>query len=124
MSLTESPPFSNESGQSGQPGPVRRLVIYKPKPGAYPMLANVLRRHGPLLKSHGLITSEGVRVYRACDDSREGATPEPYLIETFKWKDEAAMRAAHDNPEVMALWQEMDAFLQSMTLTTLEALTM
>ena len=76
-----------------------------------------------MLRANGLITSEGVRLYRATDDSREGTAGEPYFIETFKWKDEKAIEAAHKNPEVMAIWQELDSFVQSMTLTTLDALT-
>lgn len=113
---------SSMSTDAGQSPPVRRLVIYRPKPGSYAFLANVLRRHGPALRAAGLITSEGVRLYRATDDPGEG-DPEPYLIETFKWRDQRSMDEAHNIPEIVAIYRDMDPHLQSMTMTTLDGLT-
>jgi quinol monooxygenase YgiN len=99
--------------------PVNRLVIYRPKTGKYAELESVLKKHGPVLRQTGLITEEPVRLYRATDLRRHGE-PEPYFVETFQWKDSAASDAAHQTPEVMAVWETMGPHMEGMTLTTLE----
>jgi hypothetical protein len=101
--------------------PVHRLVIYRPKAGKTAELEAILRKHGPVLRATGLITDVPVRLFRAGDLRRHGE-PEPYFVETFEWRDGAAADIAHQTPEVMAVWETMGPFLESMTLTTLEAL--
>ena len=101
--------------------PVHRLVIYRPKAGKTEDLLAILRKHGPVLRGSGLLTDAPVQIYRATDLRRQGEA-EPYFIETFEWKDEAASDVAHQTPEVMAVWETMGPYLENMTLTTLEAL--
>jgi hypothetical protein len=99
--------------------PVTRLVVYRPKPGHEDALFRILEKHGPTLRSVGLITDEAVRLYRATDLRREGAA-QPYFVEMFQWKDETASDLAHQMPEVMSVWETMGPHMQDMTLTTLE----
>jgi hypothetical protein len=74
-----------------------------------------------VLRETGLLSGDPVRLYRATDLRRDGA-PEPYFVEEFHWKDEAASDLAHQTPEVMAVWETMGPHLQDMTLTTLESI--
>jgi hypothetical protein len=99
--------------------PVRRLVAYRPKPGSYASLELILRQAGRVLRDLGLVTQDGVRLYRAIDDDRDGKS-EPYFIETFKWRDEHAPDEARRTPAVSDLWKAMEAHLGRTTITTLE----
>ena len=104
-----------------KPGPVNRLVIYRPKKGSASKLEAILQKHGPTLRSSGLITDEPVRLWRATDLRGHGE-PEFYFVETFQWRDDEASDIAHQMPEVMAVWETMGPHLEGMTLTTLEPL--
>jgi len=98
-------------------GPVRRLVLYRPKPGHLDALEAIVTRHGPVLRQVGLITDDPVRVFRATDIRKpDGA----FLTEEFVWRDEAASDIAHQTPEVMAVWETMGPHLDDMTLITLD----
>lgn len=103
--------------------PVHRLVIYRPQPGKYDALAAIVKKHGPVLRASGLLTDDPVRVYRAVDLERGGGgSAEPYLIETFSWKDDKSSDLAHQLPEVMAVWETMGPVMAELQLTTLEQL--
>ncbi len=111
----------SEHEVTSKPGPVHRLVVYRPKKGRANALAAILRKHGPTLRKSGLITDEPVRLWRATDLRRDGQ-PEPYFVETFQWRDEKASDIAHQTPTVMSVWETMGPHLEGMTLTTLEPL--
>ena len=113
--------MSTDHHASSEPGPVNRLVIYRPKKGKESDLEAILKKHGPALRSTGLITDEPVRLWRATDLRRDGAA-ELYFVESFQWRDEKASDVAHQTPEIMAVWETMGAHLEGMTLTTLEPL--
>src|SRR6266852_4737937 len=113
--------MGTEKRATSKPGPVNRLVIYRPKKGKESALEPILHQHGPVLRRSGLITDEPVRLWRATDLRREGE-PEPYFVEIFQWRDENASDIAHQTPEVMAVWETMGPHLEGMTLTTLERL--
>ena len=109
-----------EKYANSKPGPVNRLVIYRPRKGHEADLAAILQEHGPTLRKSGLITDEPVLLWRATDLQRQ--EPAPYFVETFQWRDEKASDTAHQTPEVMAVWETMGPHLEAMTLTTLEKL--
>ena len=113
--------MSAEKQASLKPGPVNRLVIYRPRKGHESDLAAILQKHGPTLRKSGLITDEPVEVWRATDLQYQGE-PSRYFVETFQWRDEKASDIAHQTPEVMAVWETMGPHLEEMTLTTLERL--
>lgn len=100
---------------------ITRLVVYRPKAGHQAALETILRKHGAVLRQTGLITQEPVRLHRAQDLSREGAPPPPHFVEIFQWRDSEAAEAAHQLPEVMAVWETIGPHVDQMTLTTLEA---
>jgi quinol monooxygenase YgiN len=98
--------------------PVKMHVTYRPKPGKEEELLALIRKHGPALQSTGLIVGGPAVIYRATD-KRSG---EKFFIETFAWRDEDAPEAAHQMPEVMAVWEPMTPILAGMQLAVVEEL--
>jgi quinol monooxygenase YgiN len=100
--------------------PVTVLVTYRPKPGMEEALADLVRRHAPALRSTGLLGPAGARAWRATDKRGHGGGS--YFVELMQWRDEEASGLAHQTPEVMAVWEPMDAALEQLQITTLEPL--
>jgi len=96
--------------------PVKMHVSYRPKPGKEDELLDLIKKHGPALQSTGLIIGGLPVIYRATD-KRSG---EKFFIETFSWRDEDAPEAAHQMPEVMAVWEPMTPILAGMQLAVVE----
>lgn len=96
--------------------PVNMHVTYRPKSGQEEALLALVKKHGPALASTGLIVGGLPRIYRATD-KRSG---EKFIVETFSWRDAKAPEAAHQTPEVMAVWEPMTPLLESMTLAVVE----
>lgn len=76
------------------------IVAYKPRLGQAAALADVVRRHGPVLRAEGLVTARPFTTAEAADGT---------LIEVFEWASAEAIDAAHRNPRVQALWTEFGA---------------
>ncbi|MFL6515275.1 MAG: hypothetical protein ACJ8M1_09665 [Chthoniobacterales bacterium] len=96
--------------------PVQMHVTYRPKPGTEEKLLELIRKHGPALQSTGLIVGGLPKIYRATDKR----SAEKFFIETFSWRDEDAPEAAHQMPEVMAVWEPMTPLLAGMQLAVVE----
>jgi len=96
--------------------PVQMHVTYRPKPGSEDQLLALVKKHGPALQSTGLITGGLPKIYRATD-KRSG---DKFFIETFSWRDADAPDAAHQMPEVMAIWEPMTPLLAGMQLAVVE----
>ena len=96
--------------------PVKMHVTYRPKPGTEEQLLALIKKHGPALASTGLIAGGLPIIYRATD-KRSG---DKFFIETFAWRDENAPEAAHQMPEVMAVWEPMTPLLAGMQLAMVE----
>ncbi|MDH3590417.1 MAG: hypothetical protein OER88_00965 [Planctomycetota bacterium] len=68
--------------------------------------AELLELHWPLLKRHDLVTDfEPIRLRRDEDDG-------PVFVEIFEWKDADASSAAHERPEVAAIWARMGELVE------------
>ncbi len=87
------------------------IVAYKPKPGmtSDEVLA-IVRRRMPLLRAEGLVTDRVPVIMRGRDGT---------ITEVSEWKSQAAIEAAHKNPNVLALWNEMFAVIDCVPLKTL-----
>lgn len=87
------------------------IVAYKPKPGktSEEVLA-LVRRRMPVLRGEGLVTDRAPTIMRGRDGT---------IIEVSEWKSPAAIEAAHKNPNVLALWNEMFAAIDCVPLKTL-----
>ncbi len=103
-----------------RPRPVRMLCTYRVKRGREAAFLRLLGRHWPALRRAGLATSEPARVLR-CRPKRGGAT---FFVETFSWNGAGASAAAHESPEVLAVWGPMEGLLDRMDLAEVEAVPM
>jgi hypothetical protein len=84
-----------------KPTPARLVIVaYRPRPGQAEALADVVRRHGPVLRAEGLVTDRPFTTSQAADGT---------LVEVFEWRSAEAIAAAHGNPRVQALWAEFFA---------------
>ena len=70
-----------------------------------------MRRHYAVLKEAGLITERQSILMNAKDD---------VIIEIFEWKDEAAIKSAHNHPEVLKMWAEYNEACEYVPLNTLQ----
>lgn len=92
-------------------GPVDMLVLYRAKKGSEDALLALVQKHKPTLDALGLSTDQPARIWRGQD--RDGATT---FVESFQWKDAKAPEIAHQTPEVMAVWEPMDALMDGMQI--------
>lgn len=70
------------------------IALYRPKDGCPDRLEALVREHVPILRRLGLATGRPALAVRA-----KGGE----ILEMFEWK-EGAVAAAHEHPEVQALW--------------------
>lgn len=87
--------------------PCTVLCLYRVSSGREAEFTRLLERHWPALRALDLVTDDPPQHYR-------GAEPDggPLFVEIFRWKDEEASRLAHEHPEVMAVWEPMDALTE------------
>lgn len=97
---------------------VRMLVTYRPKPGKEQELRELLDTHWPTLRRAGLTGPEPARVWRASDKRARTS----YFVEMFEWKDAEASAAAHRHPDVLRIWDHMEAVLDDLQLAEIEPL--
>jgi hypothetical protein len=98
--------------------PIRMMVIYRPRPGKEQELRELVQAHWHALRQAGLAGPEPARAWLA-SDKRTGAA---YFVEMFEWKDAEASAAAHRHPDVLRVWNEMEAVLDELQLAEIEPL--
>ena len=76
------------------------IVAYTPKPNKQEQLMAAVRKHLHVLKEEKLITDRPGSVMRAGDGT---------VVEVFEWRSADAIKQAHSNPAVQALWAEFGA---------------
>jgi hypothetical protein len=86
------------------------MALFRPKPGLDADLMACARDHLPVLRAQGLATDRPTTILRAKDGT---------LVEIFEWASQAAIDAAHSNPEVLKLWQRYAACCDYVTLSDL-----
>lgn len=76
-----------------------RIVIacYRPKPGMEQRVVELTRTHLAVLRREDLVTDRDPIAMQAADGT---------VVEVFEWRSQAAIDAAHGNPEVQRLWEE------------------
>ena len=80
------------------PRPV--IACYRPRPGQEAALLGLVRSHVPTLRRLGLATDRAPYSMRAADGT---------LVEVFEWSSAKAIAAAHEQPEVHAMWAAFGA---------------
>jgi quinol monooxygenase YgiN len=86
------------------------IVAYKPKLGKAEQLKAAVKKHLHVLTSEKLVTDRPAYVMRASDGT---------LVEVFEWRSADAIKQAHANPAVQALWAEFAAACDYTPLTNL-----
>jgi hypothetical protein len=76
------------------------IVAYTPKPGKEEQLLGAVRKHLQVLRAEQLATDKPAYVMRAGDGT---------IVEVFAWRSAEAIKQAHTNPAVGALWAEFGA---------------
>ena len=76
------------------------LVAYRPKPGKTADLHAVVREHVPILRGLGLATDRPAVAMSAADGT---------VVEVFEWVSEEAVKKAHSDPAVLAMWERFGA---------------
>ncbi len=72
------------------------IAAYWPKPGCEAQLLELARDHVPLLRRLGLATDRVPIIMK----NKDGV-----IVEVFEWKP-GAIASAHENPDVLAMWQK------------------
>jgi quinol monooxygenase YgiN len=86
------------------------IVAYRPKPGKENELLELVRSRVPTLRQEGLVTDRQPVIMRARDGT---------IIEVSEWKSQDAIDAAHQNPNVLAMWNKFFAICDCVPLNTL-----
>ena len=76
------------------------IVAYRPKSGKAAELLELVRSRVPTLRKEGLVSDRAPIIMRAADGT---------IIEVSEWKSQAAIEAAHENPNVLAMWDRFYA---------------
>lgn len=90
-----------------------RIVIaaFKPKPGMEDELKQVIAGRLPLLRRLGLATDRVNITMRSANGT---------ILDVSEWVDDAAIKRAHETPEVLELWERFDACCEYAKLESLE----
>ena len=94
----------SESPQS----PSTVLCTYRVKADCEQEFRALQREHWPTLRRLGLATDDEPLVYRG-EDERERL----FYVEVFTWSSPEAVEKAHTHPEVMAIWEPLDALCEA-----------
>jgi hypothetical protein len=84
------------------------ICLYRVRAGSEAQFTKLLERHWPALHQLGLVTDQPPTHYRGAE--QDGA---PLFVEIFQWRSESSSGSAHQHPEVMAIWEQMDKLTES-----------
>lgn len=73
------------------------IANYRPKPGKDTELLALMKTHLPVLRAEGLVGDGPSLCGRAADG---------VIVEVFQWTSQEAINAAHENPQVLAMWDK------------------
>ena len=86
------------------------IVAYRPKSGKDAKLLELVRSRVPTLRKEGLVTDRAPIIMRALDGT---------IIEVSEWKSPEAIDDAHENPNVLAMWDKFYALCDFVLLKDL-----
>jgi hypothetical protein len=84
------------------------ICTYRVRRGREAEFERLLARHWPTLRSLDLVTDQAPQHYRGAEP--DGA---PVFVEIFGWRSAEALRLAHEHPEVMVIWEQMDKLTEA-----------
>jgi len=77
------------------------ICTFRVQPGQETAFEGLLARHWPTLRKLGLVTEKPTQLFKG---SEEGGS---FYVEIFEWRSAQSAGLAHDQPEVMAIWEPM-----------------
>ena len=86
------------------------LCRYFVKSGEEAAFTKLLEAHWPTMTKLGLVSDAIPHLIFRGEDKEKGV----FFVESFAWRDEAAMNKAHELDEVMAIWGPMGECCSSM----------
>ena len=86
------------------------IVPYRPNSGKESELLELVRSRVPTLRKEELLTDRAPIIMWARDGT---------IIEVSEWKSQEAIEAAHKNPNVLAMWNQIFAVCDCVPLNTL-----
>lgn len=89
------------------------IAAYKAKPGKVKVLEQLLVLHTNVLRSLGYITEHSPYIMIAKGQN---------YLEVFEWMSEDAIKKAHEDPEVKALWDKLEEVAEVIAPATIEEL--
>jgi hypothetical protein len=92
------------------------LCRYWVKPEREVEFRRLLGQHWPTFERLGLVAERPPHLIFRGTDRERGI----FYVETFPWKDPAAMQRAHSLPEVAAVWEPMGDCCSSMEFPSVE----
>ncbi len=75
------------------------VVAYRPKPGMFAELLEVVRTRVPTLRGLGMATERPSVMMKAEDGT---------IVEVSEWTSQEAIAEAHQNPVVLEMWGRFD----------------
>jgi quinol monooxygenase YgiN len=84
------------------------IVAYRPKEGREEELLQLVRGRVPRLRQEGFVTDRAPIIMRARDGT---------IIEVSEWKSQEAIDEAHQNANVLAMWDEFFAICDCIPLS-------
>ena len=86
------------------------IVAYRPKPEREEELLELVRSRHPTLRQEGLVSDRVPVIVRARDGT---------IVEVSEWKSPEAIEAAHQNPNVLAMWEKFSRLCDFLPLSEL-----
>ena len=83
------------------------LATYRVRKGREAAFRRLLARHWPVLRRRRLVTADRPLTFEGVDEA--GGT---FFLEVFTWRGDAAVEAAHGDPEVGRVWEAMGTHLE------------
>jgi len=93
------------------------ICTYTLKDASRQDFIELLSRHWSTLNRHGLVSGEPSRLMAGHDDDAQNQ-----IVEIFDWKSRDASAAAHQLPDVLAIWEPMGQLCESMDFRHFTAL--
>ena len=86
------------------------IVAYKAFPGKEAELNELMKTHVAILRNEGLASDRDPILLNAKNNT---------LVEVFGWKSKEAIEAAHNNPQVLKMWERFAQLCEFIPLNQL-----
>ena len=85
------------------PNPETVLCMFRVVQGRQEELVKLCHEHDAVLRRLDLCSDEPAVLYVGQDDLSR-----PFVVKIFQWRSAAALKAAHEHPDVQMIWEAME----------------